>query len=69
MLDVVAVLEGVPSPAECTQRQCASVDMCGASPVWFEARRALKQVLGHISIGDLLAREDALRVRALTYEV
>lgn len=69
VLDVVAVLDGAPSPAECTQGQCESVDVCGASSVWLEARQALEEVLGHTSIGDLLAREDSLRARALTYEI
>ena len=38
ILDVVAALDGVPSPAECTQGRCDQVDRCGASSVWIEAQ-------------------------------
>jgi Rrf2 family protein len=69
VLDVVAALDGVPSPAECTQGLCEQVDTCGASSVWIEAQQALVKVLGGTSIGDLLQREDALRERAPMYEI
>ncbi len=61
ILDVVAALDGVPSPAECTQGRCDQVDRCGASSVWIEAQQALEDVLTATTIGDLLRREDALR--------
>jgi Rrf2 family protein len=67
VLEVVAALDGVPSPAECTQGQCDRLDSCGASSVWIEAQAALEAVLGGTTIGDLLAREDALRERAPMY--
>ena len=63
VLEVVAALDGVPSPAECTQGLCDRADGCGASSVWIEAQEALERVLGGTTIGDLLAREDALRER------
>jgi DNA-binding IscR family transcriptional regulator len=66
---VVAALDGVPSPAECTQGLCERVDTCGASSVWIEAQQALEQVLRDTSIGDLLEREDALRGRAPMYHI
>jgi Rrf2 family cysteine metabolism transcriptional repressor len=69
VLDVVAALDGVPSPAECTQGLCERVDGCGASSVWIEAQQALEKVLGGTTIGDLLAREDALRGRAPMYHI
>ena len=69
VLEVVAALDGVPSPAECTQGFCERVDGCGASSVWIEVRQALEKVLGGTTIGDLLAREDALRGRAPTYQI
>jgi len=69
VLDVVAALDGVPSPAECTQGLCERVDGCGAASVWIEAQQALEQVLGGTTIGDLLAREDALRDRAPMYHI
>ena len=67
VLEVVAALDGVPSPAECTSGVCDQVDSCGASSVWIEAQAALEAVLGGTTIGDLLAREDALRERAPMY--
>jgi Rrf2 family protein len=69
VLAVVAALDGVPSPAECTQGLCERVDGCGASSVWIEAQEALEKVLGGTTIGDLLAREDALRGRAPMYHI
>jgi Rrf2 family cysteine metabolism transcriptional repressor len=69
VLEVVAALDGVPSPAECTQGLCDQVDGCGASSVWIEAQQALEKVLGGTTIGDLLAREDALRGRAPMYQI
>ena len=67
VLEVVAALDGLPSPAECTHGVCDQIDTCGASSVWIEAQAALEAVLGGTSIGDLLAREDALRERAPMY--
>ena len=69
VLDVVAALDGVPSPAECTQGLCERVDGCGASSVWIEAQQAVEKVLGGTTIGDLLTREDALRGRAPMYHI
>ena len=69
VLDVVATLDGVPSPAECTQGLCDRMDSCGAASVWIEAQAALEQVLGGTTIGDLLAREDSLRERAPMYHI
>ena len=69
VLDVVAALDGVPSPAECTQGRCTQVDSCGASSVWIEAQRALEEVLSATTIGDLLRREDSLRDVAPMYHI
>ena len=69
VLDVVAALDGVPSPAECTQGLCKRVDGCGASTVWIEAQQAIEKVLGGTTIADLLTREDALRGRAPMYQI
>jgi len=69
VLEVVAALDGVPSPAECTQGLCERVDGCGASSVWIEAQQAVEKVLGGTTIGDLLTREDALRGRAPMYHI
>jgi Rrf2 family transcriptional regulator, cysteine metabolism repressor len=69
VLEVVTVLDGMPSPADCTQGICERLDGCGASSVWIEVQQALEKVLGDTSIADLLAREDALRGRAPMYEI
>jgi Rrf2 family transcriptional regulator, cysteine metabolism repressor len=69
VLDVVAALDGVPSPAECTQGLCDRADGCGAASVWIEAQQALEHVLSTTTVGDLLAREDALRGRAPMYHI
>ena len=69
VLEVVAALDGVPSPAECTQGLCDRADTCGASSVWIEAQQALEKVLGSTTIGDLLQREEALRERAPMYQI
>jgi len=69
VLEVVAALDGVPSPAECTQGLCERVDGCGAASVWIEAQQALAKVLAGTTIADLLAREDALRGRAPMYHI
>jgi Rrf2 family protein len=69
VLEVVAALDGVPSPAECTQGLCERVDGCGAASVWIEAQQALAKVLAGTTIAGLLAREDALRGRAPMYHI
>ncbi len=69
VLEVVAALDGVPSPAECTQGVCDKIDGCGASSVWIEAQQALERVLSGTTIADLLEREAALRGRALMYHI
>lgn len=69
VLQVVAALDGVPSPAECTQGRCDQVEACGASSVWIEAQQALEQVLDGTSIGDLLRREDAMCGAAPMYHI
>jgi Rrf2 family protein len=69
VLDVVAALDGVPTPAECTQGLCEQVDDCGAASIWIEAQRALEGVLGGTTIADLLGREEAMRDRAPMYHI
>jgi len=69
VLEVVAALDGALSPVECTQGLCTRIGACGASSVWIEAQEALASVLGGTTIGDLLAREEALRGRAPMYYI
>lgn len=68
-LDVVAALDGVPTPAECARGRCDEIDQCGAASVWIEARRALEDVLKATTIGDLSRREDALRETMPMYQI
>lgn len=69
VLDVVVALDGVPSPAECTQGLCERVDECGAASVWIEAQQALERVLDATTVEDLLAREHVLRRSAPMYHI
>jgi Rrf2 family protein len=69
VLEVVTVLDGALSPVECAQGLCERVGECGASSVWVEALQAMASVLEATSIGDLLAREDALRGHAPMYHI
>ncbi len=69
VLEVVSALDGALSPVECTQGLCARTGTCGASSVWVEAQEALVGVLGGTTIGDLLAREEALRGRSPMYYI
>jgi len=69
VLAVVSELDGVPSPAVCTQGLCDQVQGCGASSVWIEAQQALEKVLGGTTIADLLEREDAQRTQAPMYNI
>ncbi len=69
VLDVVAALDGVPTPAECTHGDCGQIDRCGASSVCIEAQRALEDVLAATTIGDLMRREDALRAGPPMYHI
>jgi Rrf2 family transcriptional regulator, cysteine metabolism repressor len=57
VLEVVSVLDGPPSPADCTSGQCDRVERCGAASVWLEAQAALEEVLGGTTIAELLERE------------
>ncbi len=54
---MVAVLDGPPSPADCTSGQCDRIERCGAASVWLEAQAALEEVLGGTTIAELLERE------------
>ena len=65
----MAALDGVLSPAACTQGGCDRLDGCGASGVWIEAKHALEDVLRAASIGDLLRSDDSLRNAASMYHI
>jgi Rrf2 family protein len=69
VLEVVGALDGLPSPADCTQGLCERVDGCGAASVWLEAQQALEGVLGGTTIEDLRRREQILRQQAPMYHI
>jgi Rrf2 family protein len=57
VLEVVEVLDGLVSPAVCTQGECQRIEECGPAAVWLEAKEALEQVLRQTTIADLVERE------------
>ena len=64
VLNVVEALDGLLTPAICTQGECAHLVDCGAASVWIEAKDAVEQVLAASTIADLVERERRLRVGA-----
>lgn len=69
VLDVVAALDGLPSPAECTQGLCERAEECGAASVWIEAKEAVEGVLARTTIADLVEREERARRTAAMYYI
>jgi Rrf2 family protein len=57
VLDVVAALDGLPTPAECTQGLCDGGDGCGAASIWIEAEQAAEKVLAQTTLAELVERE------------
>ena len=57
VLEVVEVLDGLVTPAVCTQGECERIEECGPAAVWLEAKEALERVLRETTIGDLAERE------------
>ena len=64
VLNVVEALDGLLTPATCTQGECAHLVDCGVASVWIEAKDAVEQVLAGSTIADLVERERRLRVGA-----
>lgn len=69
VLEIVEALDGLLSPATCTQGECERLDGCGAAGVWIEAKQALEEVLGHTTIAALLERERRARARPAMYYI
>jgi Rrf2 family protein len=69
VLEVVEALDGLLSPATCTQGECDRLDGCGAAGVWIEAKQALEEVLGRTTIAGLLERERRARARPAMYYI
>ena len=69
VLEVVEALDGLLSPATCTQGECDRIEGCGAAGVWIEAKEALEGVLGRTTIAALLERERRVRERPAMYYI
>jgi Rrf2 family cysteine metabolism transcriptional repressor len=69
VLDVVAALDGLPTPADCTQGLCDSVEACGAASVWIEAQQASERVLARTTLAELLERERNARGQTWVYSI
>ena len=67
VLEVVEVLDGLVSPAVCTQGECERIEECGPAAVWLEAKEALERVLRETTMADLAERgAPACRARPCT---
>jgi Rrf2 family transcriptional regulator, cysteine metabolism repressor len=60
VLEVVEVLDGLLSPAVCTQGECEHMDGCGAAAVWLEAKAAVEDVLRRTTVASLAERERSI---------
>jgi len=69
VLEVVETLDGLVSPAVCTQGECERIEDCGPAAVWLEAKEALEQVLRETSIADLAERERRRAPREAMYYI
>lgn len=65
VLDVIEVLDGSISPANCTSgASCDKLDACIMNEVWVEAKKSLEEVLSSYNIGDLAARESLMESKS-----
>ena len=69
VLEVVAVLDGPIVTADCVREQCARRPACGAATVWDDLQRAVEEVLGGTTIGELAERELQAAERCETYSI
>ncbi len=69
VLEIVETLDGLVSPAVCTQGECDRIDECGPAAVWLEAKQAVEQVLGGTSIADLVERERSFASHETMYYI
>lgn len=69
--EVIRVLEGSLSPAECVEDNalCERSDECVALSLWEEVNKAIEQVLGDISLADLLRQEAERKPAPATYDI
>ena len=59
VLEIVEALDGLLTPAVCTQGQCERIEGCGAATVWLEAKEAVEDVFRRTTIAGLAERERA----------
>jgi Rrf2 family protein len=69
VLDVVEALDGLLTPATCTQGECERFPGCGAASVWIAAKDAVEQVLAASTIADLVERERQARAGTAMYYI
>ena len=69
--EVIRVLEGSLSPAECVEDHtlCERSDECVALSLWARVNQAIERVLGDISLSDLLREEAERKPAPATYEI
>jgi Rrf2 family protein len=60
LFDVVQALEGSLAPVECLENKnaCDRIASCKARTVWKELMEAQKQVLGSVTLQDILDRKE-----------
>ncbi|MBE3590331.1 MAG: Rrf2 family transcriptional regulator [Firmicutes bacterium] len=68
--DVLRVLEGPIAPTECSlggpdyaYRFCGEKTVCVAQDVWIKVRRAIEDVVDHITLADLVEQDREARQR------
>ena len=66
---MVEILDGLVSPAVCTQGECERLEECGPAAVWLEAKLALEQVLRDTTIANLADRELTRAPREAMYYI
>ena len=69
--EVVRVLEGSLSPAECVEdnKLCDRSSECVALSLWARVNEAIEEVLGNISLADMLRQEAERQPAPATYEI
>jgi Rrf2 family protein len=68
VLDVVEALDGPIEPATCTTGEsCVRRPVCSVGDVWIQAKLAVEEVLGGISIQELAERERSLEGTSMYY--
>jgi len=69
--EVVRVLEGSLSPAECVEDHtlCERSGDCVALSLWAKVNEAIEQVLGNITLSDMLQQESEMKPAPATYDI